>query len=104
MHMELAQLVQQNRSEILSICQRHGVTRVFVFGSVVHGTAGLDSDLDLLLERAQSPAGAPLRTRWWPGGLVLELERLLDRKVDVVTEAGLHPLIRAAVLREARDI
>jgi uncharacterized protein len=102
--MELAQLVREKRDSILRICQRHGVSRVRVFGSVVHGTAGLDSDLDLLLDRAQSPGGETLRTRWWPGGLVLELERLLDRKVDVVTEAGLHPLIRAAVLKEAREL
>jgi hypothetical protein len=90
--------VQRKREQILRICSCHGVARVFVFGSVVRGEAGLDSDLDLLVERSGP------RTPWWPGGIVAELEDLLGRRVDVVTEAALHPLIRDAVLREARPL
>jgi hypothetical protein len=96
--MDLANAVQRHREEILRIARRHGVTRVQVFGSVVRGQAGLDSDLDLLVERGGE------RTMWWPGGLIAELEDLLGRKVDVVTAEGLHPLIREAVRREARPL
>lgn len=90
--------VERKREQILKICRRHGVSRVLVFGSVVRGEAGLDSDLDLLVERTGE------RTPWWPGGIVAELEELLQRHVDVVTEAALHPLIRDAVRKEARPL
>jgi uncharacterized protein len=35
------------------------------------------------------------------GGLVADLEQLLGRRVDVLTENGLSPLIRDRVLSEA---
>jgi uncharacterized protein len=90
--------VERKRQEILRICERHGVTRVQVFGSIVRGEAGMDSDLDLLVERGGQ------RTPWWPGGIVAELEELLGRRVDIVTEDALHPLIRDAVRKEARPL
>lgn len=90
--------VERKREQILAVCQRHGVSNVRIFGSVVRGEAGMDSDLDILVELT----GA--RTPWWPGGIVAELEELLGRRVDVVTTDALHPLIREAVLREARPL
>ena len=38
---------------------------------------------------------------WFPAGLILDLEALLDRQVDVVTEEALHWYIRDQVLAEA---
>jgi uncharacterized protein len=38
---------------------------------------------------------------WFPGGLVVELEELLGRRVQVVTERGLDELLRDRVLEEA---
>jgi predicted nucleotidyltransferase len=43
----------------------------------------------------------PAVSSWFPGGLILDLEELLGRHVDVVTESGLNPLIRNHVLSEA---
>jgi predicted nucleotidyltransferase len=37
-------------------------------------------------------------------GLVLDLEELLGRKVDVVTEGGLYWLLRRRILKEARPL
>jgi uncharacterized protein len=96
--MDPAHQVLQQRDEILRICARHGVKRVQLFGSTVRGEAGLDSDIDFLVERS----GA--RTPWWPGGLVAELTYLLGRKVDIVTRESLHPLVREYVLRELRPL
>jgi len=41
---------------------------------------------------------------FFPGGLVIELENLLGRKVDIVTEKGLKPRIRDKVLKEAKAL
>jgi len=88
-------LVKSRRDEILSVARRHGVTRVRVFGSMARGDAGPTSDLDLLVDVG------PNTTPWFPGGLVAELESLLGRRVQVVTERGLDEILRDHVLQEA---
>ena len=37
-------------------------------------------------------------------GLEQELEELLQRKVDVLTDAGIHPAIRQRITAEARAL
>lgn len=90
--------VLQHREEILRIAARHGATNVRVFGSVARGTAGPESDLDLLVD----VGGAT--TPWFPGGLIADLEDLLKCHVDVATERSLHRVIRDRVLAEARQL
>jgi predicted nucleotidyltransferase len=45
-------------------------------------------------------AGA-VTSSWFPGGLIVDLEALLGKRVEGVTELGLHPLLRDGILREA---
>ena len=87
--------VLTNREQILRLARRHGVTGVRVFGSMARGDARPDSDVDLLIE-----VGAKT-SAWFPGGLVAELEELLGRRVQVITERGLDELLRNRVLEEA---
>jgi predicted nucleotidyltransferase len=89
------ELIEEYRSEILEIARRHGVKTIRVFGSVARGEAGPDSDVDFLV--TVSSKTSP----WFPGGLVADLEELLGRRVQVVTEPGLHTLLREHVLAEA---
>ena len=83
------------RGRILELAKRHGVTRVRVFGSMARGDARPESDVDLLVDVGSDPSP------WFPGGLVADLEELLGRRVQVVTESGLNDLLREHVLREA---
>lgn len=87
--------VKSKREQILQVARRHGVTRVRVFGSTARGDAGPESDVDFLVDVGSEP------TPWFPGGLVAELEELLGRPVQVVTERGLDGLLRDRVLQEA---
>lgn len=91
----MVDLVRANREQILRLAQRHGVTGVRVFGSMARGDAGPQSNVDLLIEVGAEPSA------WFPGGLVGELEELLGRRVQVVTERGLDDLLRERVLEEA---
>ena len=91
----MVELVKSRRDEILSVARRHGVTRVRVCGSMARDDAGPTSDLDLLVDVG------PNTSPWFPGGLVAELESLLGRRVQVVTEWGLDQLLREHVLLEA---
>jgi predicted nucleotidyltransferase len=93
--MNLGDLVQEKRDQILQIAARHGAYNVRVFGSAAKGTAGPDSDLDILVDVG------PSHSAWFPAGLILDLEALLEREVDVVTEDALHWYIRDRVLAEA---
>jgi len=87
--------LRQRRSEILRIAQAHGAKNVRVFGSVARGEEGPDSDLDLLVDLE------PRRNLLDLGHLVMDLQDLLGRKVDVVEPEGLHWYIRDRVLKEA---
>ena len=66
-----------------------------MFGSFARGEAREDSHLDLLIEVG------PRTPRWFPGGLLADLEEELGMPVDVAEESALHPLIRDSVLRDA---
>lgn len=93
--MRLDQLLEEKRGEILRIAAEHGARDVRVFGSIARGEADRQSDIDFLVELE---AGRSLLDL---GGLQMELESLLGRRVDVVTPRGLKGRIRERVLREA---
>jgi predicted nucleotidyltransferase len=89
------ELIRVKREQIRRIAAQHGARNIRVFGSVARGDARPDSDVDFLIE-----VGAETSS-WFPAGLILDLENLLGRRVEVVTERGLNSLIREDVLREA---
>lgn len=93
--MDIAELLEKKKGEILRIAARHGAHNVRVFGSVARGEARPESDVDLLVEVG------PDRTPFFPGGLIADLEDLLGKKVQVVTQEDLHWYIRDRVLEEA---
>lgn len=88
-------LITDKREEIQRIAGRHGVSEIRVFGSFARGEETEDSDVDLLVKVEEKTSS------WFPAGLVLDLEELLHRRVEVVTEQGLNPLLRERVLKEA---
>jgi predicted nucleotidyltransferase len=90
--------LQEKRNEILRIAASHGARNVRVFGSVARGEANDDSDIDFLVDFE------PDRSLLDHAALVVDLEELLGRKVDVVTERGLYWLLRRRILKEARAL
>lgn len=96
--MGIDELLEAKREQILQIAAKHGARNVRVFGSVAHGEAGPESDVDLLVDVGPDPSP------FFPGGLLADLEELLGRRVDVLTENALHWYIRDRILREARPL
>ena len=77
------------------IREKYGVTSIGVFGSYARGSAGQDSDIDIIVELSR-PIG------WELVDLSDFLESLLHHKVDLVIRRALHPLIRDAILAEVQ--
>jgi predicted nucleotidyltransferase len=88
-------LIENHRAELLELARRRGVTGVRVFGSLSRGDGGDNSDVDLLVTLAPGINALAL------GGLLLDAQELLGRRVDVVTEASLHPALRERVIADA---
>ncbi len=95
---ELADLLAQNREKILALAKKRGARNIRIFGSVSRGEDNPGSDIDLLVDFE------PDRSLLDLGGLSMDLQYLLHRKVDIITEAGLRERIRRRVLREARPL
>jgi hypothetical protein len=93
--MGIDELLKAKREAILSIAAKHGARNVRVFGSVARGEARPESDVDLLVDVE------PTHSPFFPGGLVADLEDALGRRVEVITENGLHWYIRDKVRGEA---
>ncbi len=88
-------LLRRKRAAILRLARKHGARSVRVFGSVARGDATPDSDIDLLVDMG------PGSGLFQQAALLLDLQELLGRDVDVVTPEGLRERIRDRVLREA---
>lgn len=79
--------------------QALGVKRIALFGSVLRGQAGGDSDVDLLV--TFDPERKTFRNFI---SLSFLLEEVLQRRVEVVTAEALSPFIGPHILREAEDV
>jgi len=88
------------RDRIAALCRRYQVRELSLFGSVARGEARPDSDIDLLVEFLPGAAVDLVDFN----SLMLELSQILGRKVDLVSKKGLKPMIRDAVLAEARSL
>lgn len=96
--MSIRQLLRSNRAKILQIAARHGARKVRIFGSVARGEARRGSDIDFLVEMDEG------RSLLDHAALILDLERLLKRPVDVASERGLRPPVRREILKDAINL
>jgi predicted nucleotidyltransferase len=75
--------IQQFAPQIFKIAQKHGIVRIYVFGSVARGETTPKSDVDFLVEMQ---AGASL---FGVAGFGYETEKLLGIPVDVIPLSAL---------------
>ncbi len=82
------------KSLILQVLKKNDVKKAALFGSIVREDATENSDVDLLVEFEGKKSLLDLV------GLKLELQEILNRKVDVLTYDSLHPLLKDIILNE----
>jgi predicted nucleotidyltransferase len=96
--MALREDLHHHRDAVLAIAARHGASNLCLFGSAVRGEERPDSDVDLLVDIAEDRGFGDYLE------LVEELERLLARRVDIVTRRSLSPHFRPFIETEAHPL
>ena len=96
--MTVQQLLRDKRDEIVALAARYGASNVRVFGSAARGEERPESDIDLLV--TLNPGTSLLDHI----ALIQDLEDLLGRKVDVVSDRAVHWYIRDRIMAEARPL
>src|ERR1017187_8425131 len=99
--MTLAEVRSRYRDQIVAAANRRGAHNIRVFGSVARGDGHLDSDIDFLVDFE------PGRSLLDLTGLLLDLETVLECKVDVVSEVRSRyrdQIVAAANRRGAHNI
>lgn len=89
-------IIDRLRSRSTYLAEEYGVERIGLFGSFAKGTAGESSDVDLVVELRR-----PLGFKFVD--LAEYLEQLLERKVDVLTPAGLESIRVASVAGDINE-
>ena len=87
------------QEEIAAFCRRHHIRRLALFGSVLRGDLGPDSDIDVLVEF--DPNHIPGLAFF---AMQCELSQILGREVDLNTPQFLSPYFRQRVQDEAAVI
>ena len=90
--------LRSHRRAILEAATRHGARNVRVFGSTVRGDDGPKSDVDFLVDVE------PGRSLLDVIALEQDLEELLGRRVEVLTDGGLNPYLQERILTEAQAL
>jgi predicted nucleotidyltransferase len=96
--MKPSEALTNHRAELRQLVGRYGLSCPRIFGSVLNGTDTEDSDLDLLVEPAESTSLFTI------AGLQIDAEKLLGVTVSVLTPNGLPPKFRNEVLQQAQPL
>jgi predicted nucleotidyltransferase len=86
-----------DEKRITAFCRKHQISRLALFGSVLHGDFRSDSDVDVLVEFEPDSIPGLLGM----AHIERELSDILGRKVDLRTPEDLSRYFRQAVLKEA---
>ncbi len=87
------QTIASLKKQIIPILKKHHVKKAGIFGSYARGEQKKNSDVDILIL-------PPKRMGLEFVALALELEEKLDKKVDLVSYRGIHPLVKDYILRD----
>lgn len=88
---DILKLLQENKS----LLRKYHVRKIGLFGSYVRDEASKKSDIDLLVDFEEKTFDNFIE-------LAFELEKLFDRKVDLLTEKGISPYILPYIRNEVQ--
>jgi uncharacterized protein len=94
-------LIESRREAIAQLCRRYGVARLDLFGSAASGQFDVQSsDFDFIVRFADAESPGIARRFF---GLAEDLERLLERPVDLLTDQPFRNPYFARAVAETRQ-
>ncbi|WP_448530594.1 nucleotidyltransferase family protein [Raineya sp.] len=88
-------LLESHKKAIASLCQKHNVWDLYVFGSILTPHFNLQSDIDFLVKFGDIDLASYADNYF---SLKFSLENLLHRKVDLLEIQALkNPYLRASI-------
>ncbi|MEK6935761.1 MAG: nucleotidyltransferase family protein [Nanoarchaeota archaeon] len=84
--------INKIKKPIIEILKKHGVKKAGIFGSYARGEEKKNSDIDILVEIDCSLLGLI--------SLEMELEKILRKKIDLLTYAGINPHLKEYILKD----
>lgn len=93
MHLEE---IRRKRQELYQIAAMHGISKIYVFGSVARGESKAASDIDFLIEMDENVSALGV------GAFQHEVQQLLGIKVDVIPTFALQGVEDQAFLRSVK--
>ena len=89
------ELIDQNINSIRSLCRRHYVAQLFVFGSILNDTFDSESDIDFVVDFREISLEEYAENYF---NFKYSLEDLLQRKVDLLEEQAIkNPFLRSSI-------
>jgi len=92
------QPIENHREQFLELARIRGAKNIRLFGSMARDEENATRSVDFLVEMEKDQSAFAL------GPLLMDLQDLLGRKVDVVTSHSLHSAIRDKILNEATEL
>ncbi len=86
--------------EIAALFRRNRVNKAYLFGSAATGQLKKDSDVDFLVVFEEGLTPKAYADHFWE--LYTELPKIVERQVDLITEANLHNPFFIEELNETR--
>ncbi len=91
-------LIKQKKESILKIAKEYGIFNIRIFGSVARKEETSKSDIDFLIDLE------PGRSAFDMGGFLIDMQDMLHCRVDLVTEKGMNPRIKAYILKDVVNL
>jgi predicted nucleotidyltransferase len=92
------EILGKHKQEILAAAKENGMRNVRIFGSVARGEARIDSDINLLVEIEDD------RTLFDLIRFKQTIEDIVGRKIDVISDQGLHETMRETIMNEVIEL
>ena len=96
------QLLLDHLPKINSLFRKHKVKKGYAFGSVCTPSFSNTSDVDLLIDFEENLDPLEEGESWWI--LYYELEKILNRPIDLVTEKSLRNPYLIEEINEKREL
>ncbi|MFW6233286.1 MAG: nucleotidyltransferase family protein [Nanoarchaeota archaeon] len=85
--------IEKIKLNILNVLKKYDIVRAGIFGSYARGNIKKGSDIDILIEPSNKMGFAFMKIQF-------ELEKKLNKKVDLLTYKSINPLLRKRILNE----